>query len=166
MISGDSNPRRSRALAATTGSMSQRENGGGGIKAMPSGHCAAETPNRKSPPGPTWPAALQNLKPYIFRGTIFDTIFDAHLERIFIMGFTSTAPVYESRFTASVYPKYAERTSDVPPGLPTTQTPTHQRNRTKVLKNGTEVPFFNSYSERLSVNAHHYRGCFHDGVSI
>nr|WP_282922195.1 hypothetical protein [Mobiluncus sp. Marseille-Q7826] len=27
--------------------MSQRENGEGGIKAMPSGHCAAETPNRK-----------------------------------------------------------------------------------------------------------------------
>ena len=109
---------------------------------------------------------MQNLKPYISLDTMYDTIFDAHLERIPIMGFTSTAPVYESRFTASVYPKYAERTSDVPPGLPTTQTPTDQPNRTKVLKNGTEVPFFNSYSERLSVNAHHYRGCFHDGVGI
>nr|WP_282921424.1 hypothetical protein [Mobiluncus sp. Marseille-Q7826] len=28
--------------------MSRRENGVGGIKAMPSGHCAAGTPNRKA----------------------------------------------------------------------------------------------------------------------
>ena len=36
--------------------MSRRENGEGGIKAMPSGHCAAETPNRKT-------AATQSHEP-------------------------------------------------------------------------------------------------------
>ena len=91
--SGDSDPRRNRALAATAGSMSQRENGEGGIKAMPSGHCAAETPNRKSPSGPALPALLQNLKPHIFLDTIFGTIFDGHFGRIFVIGSTSTAPV-------------------------------------------------------------------------
>ncbi|WP_297590359.1 hypothetical protein, partial [uncultured Mobiluncus sp.] len=36
--------------------VSRRENGEGGIKAMPSGHCATETPNRKT-------AATQSHEP-------------------------------------------------------------------------------------------------------
>ena len=36
---------------------------------------------------------MQNLKPYISLDTMYDTIFDAHFERILVIGFTSMLPM-------------------------------------------------------------------------